>query len=121
MDYQTSMVKYSKAIAVTAQEMVSQLILLHARYFVMDCHDNKCWEGVVAVFGNMCLGECLISQSSGLIAALNSMSSGILIIMPVWLFLFSSSYPQVHLNCRFLMFSSVHKCEMMSFEENAEN
>lgn len=49
MDYQTSMVKYSKAIAVTAQEMVSQLILLHARYFVMDCRGNKRWEVVVAL------------------------------------------------------------------------
>lgn len=51
VDYQTSMVKYSKAIAVTAQEMVSQFILLHARYFVMDCHGNKRWEGAMAVFG----------------------------------------------------------------------
>lgn len=75
VDYQTSMVKYSKAIAVTAQEMVSQLILWHARYFVMNCHGNKCWEGVLAVFGNVYVGECLISQSGGLIAVLDSVSS----------------------------------------------
>lgn len=51
------MVKYSKAIAVTAQEMVSQFILLHARYFVMDCHGDKCGLGVVAVFGIYVLGR----------------------------------------------------------------
>lgn len=55
--------------------MVSQLILLHARYFVMDCRGNKRREVVVALFGNVYLGECLVSQRSSLIAALTSVSS----------------------------------------------
>lgn len=33
VDYQTSMVKYSKAIAVTAQEMVSEIIVYIVRLY----------------------------------------------------------------------------------------
>lgn len=95
MDYQTSMVKYSKAIAVTAQEMVSQFILLHARYFVMDCHGNKRGEGAVAVLGREFDKSEQRFDSSVEFSELTTQDSKSSSLCG-----YSSSYHQVHSNCR---------------------